>query len=122
VGTLSRIPGELNLVFVVGDDLPIAIDLDQDVTGSTWESAVYVDGIGAFATPPGEEYETEPGATVFAPTVTVTNAAAGQLSISLTDAQTDLLSPSVAYRWYLRQTVGSATRTILAGFAEARRP
>lgn len=122
MGTLSRIPGELNLIFVVGDDLPIAVDLDQDVTGSTWESAVYVDGVGVFATPPGEEYETTPGETVFSPTVTVTNAAAGQLSISITDAQSDLLSPNVSYRWYLRQTAGSTTRTILSGFAEARRP
>lgn len=120
--TLSRIPGELNLIFVIGDDLPISIDLDQSIVGSTWECSVYVDGVGVFATPPGETYETDPGAVVFSPTVTVTNAAAGQLSISITDAQTDLMSPNITYRWFLRQTVSGVSRTIVAGFAEARDP
>lgn len=122
MGTLYRIPGELNLVFVIGDDLPITVDLDQDVTGATFEAAVYVQGLGVFSGSPGEEYETEPGATVFEPYVTVTNAAAGTLEISIADAQTDMLSPSVSYRWYLRMTTGTLTRTILSGFAEARQP
>lgn len=120
--TLSRIPGELNLIFVIGDDLPITIDLDQDVTGSTWESAVYVDGVGVFATLPESGYVTTPGATVFAPTVTVTDAAAGQLTISITDAQTDQMLDGVSYRWFLRQTLSGQSRTVLAGFAEARDP
>lgn len=120
--TLSRIPGELNLIFVIGDDLPITIDLDQDVTGSTWECGVYVDGVGVFATLPGSGYVTTPGETVFSPTVTVTNAAAGQLTISITDAQTDLMLDGVTYRWFLRQTLSGQSRTVLAGFAEARDP
>ena len=98
MGTLSRIPGELNLIFVIGDDLPISIDLDQDVTGATFNASVYVAGVGVFATPPGEGYETEPGSGVFAPTVTVTNAAAGQMSIAITDAHTLMLSPNISYR------------------------
>lgn len=122
MGTLSRIPGELNLIFVIGDDLPITVDIDQDVTGATFEASVYVSGLGAFATPPGEGYETTVGAEVFAPSVTVTDAAAGTLAISITDAQSDMLSSSVSYRWFLRMTDGSLTRTILAGFAEARLP
>lgn len=122
MGTLYRIPGELNLVFVIGDDLPITVDLDQDVTSATFEAAVYVDGVGVFATSPGAGYITTPGATVFAPTVTVTDAAAGTLELSITDAQTALLSSSVTYRWFLRMTTGTLTRTILSGFAEARQP
>lgn len=122
MGTLYRIPGELNLVFVIGDDLPITVDLDQDVTSATFEAGVYVDGVGVFATSPGAGYITTPGATVFNPYVTVTDAAAGTLEISIADAQTAMLSSSVTYRWFLRMTTGAITRTILSGFAEARQP
>lgn len=120
--TLSRIPGQLDLIFVIGDDLPISITIDQDVSGSTWESFVYVDNVSAFAADPGEGFSTTPGTQVFAPTITVVDAATGQLAISMTEAQTVQLSPSVRYRWYLRQILNGDSRTILAGIAEARNP
>lgn len=120
--TLTRIPGQLDLIFVIGDDLPITVTIDQDVTGSTWESYVYVDSVGAFAADPGAGFSTTPGSQVFSPTITVVDAATGELTISMTEAQTVQLSPAVNYRWYLRQTLNGDSRTILAGVAEARNP
>ena len=47
-------------------------------------------------------------------TVTITNAAAGQLTLSLTDAQTAALSLGGLY-YQVDKTVGSVTQTILTG-------
>ncbi len=120
--TLSRLPGELNLIFVIGNDMPITVDLSTDVTGATFDSDVYVDGQGAFAASAGSGFSTTPGDEVFSPTVTVTDASEGELSIALSETQTALLSPNVNYRWHLTQTLSGDTRTILGGTVEARNP
>jgi hypothetical protein len=119
--TFDRTPGQLDLVFVIGDDLPIAIDLPFDLTSSTLEAVVYVSGTSVFAIP-SEESESTPGETVVTPTVTVVDAAAGTLTVSMTEIQTATLDPNVSYRWYLRRTASGETRTILSGRCEARRP
>jgi hypothetical protein len=121
VALFDRLPGQLDLVFVIGDDLPISIDLPFDLTGSTLESKVYVKGTSVFATP-GEEADTTPGAIVITPTVTVVDAAAGTLTIQMDEAQTAELDANVSYRWFLRRTAGGETRTLLSGNCEARQP
>ena len=117
----DRLPGQLDLVFVIGDDLPIAIDLPFDLSTSTLEAAVYVSGTGVFASP-GEGAETTPGAIVITPTVAIVDAAAGTLTISMSEAQTATLDANVSYRWYLRRTDAGETRTLLSGNCEARQP
>ena len=119
--TLDRLPGQLDVVFVIGDDLPISIALPFDLTGSTFDASVVVSATSVFSVP-SEGSETTPGETVFEPTVTVVDAEDGTLTVSMSDADTATLDPNVSYRWYLRRTASGETRTILSGRCEARRP
>lgn len=121
MATFDRLPGTLDLVFVIGDDLPITIDFPFDLTGSTLEAGVYVQGTSVFAVP-GEGAETTPGEIVIEPVVTVTDAAAGTLTVSMSDTDTATLDANVSYRWFLRRTASGETRTLLSGRCEARQP
>jgi hypothetical protein len=111
----TQLPGTLDITFVQGDEVAIALDFDRDLTGYTIINVVYVtqsfisEGGGAgFVTGVGET------AATFA--VSEDNLAEGQITIGLSEAQTEMLTPAVAYRWYLRWIdTGMVTRTVLSG-------
>jgi hypothetical protein len=96
-------------------------DLDIDTTGFTWTSLVYESTPSvSFANPGGVPTQ---GATAATFAITVVNAAAGQVNLSLTELQTVTLSPSTSYRWYLRGvSPGMVTRTYLSGTLKAYAP
>jgi len=121
--TFSLLPGQLDVTFVVGDEVNIAINLGQNITGYTLDSKVYVASSSGFAGGGGGTVTTI-GATAATPTIQVVTASTGAIIWSLIETQTSLLSPGITYRWYLRWITPSTTmtRTILAGNCIPRAP
>jgi hypothetical protein len=115
------LPGLLNISLTVGDEFGMLADLDIETTSFTWTAIVYeVTPSVSFANPGGVPTQ---GATAATFAVTVVNAAAGQINLSLTELQTVTLTPSKTYRWYLRGvSPGLVTRTYLSGTLKAYAP
>jgi hypothetical protein len=122
--TFSLLPGQLDVTFVVGDEVNVAINLGAlNITGYTLQSAVYVASSAGFAGGGGGTATTV-GATAATPAIQVVTASTGSIIWSLTEAQTAALSPAITYYWYLRWITPSTsmTRTILAGSCIPRAP
>jgi hypothetical protein len=115
------LPGPLNISLTVGDEFGMLADLSIDTTGFTWTAIVYETATSvSFVNPSGVSTQ---GATAATFAITVVNAAAGQINLSLTELQTVALSPSTSYRWYLRGvSPGIVTRTYLSGTLKAYAP
>lgn len=104
--TAANLPGYLGLAFRRGDTYGTLVDFSINVTGHTWDAAVY---------------SLNTGATVVEPTVAVVNAASGQVNVSLTDTQTAGLAAGT-YGWRLESTApGDTRRTYLQGVCEVHR-
>lgn len=73
----TQLPGLASVSFVRGDDWGASFDFNIDTTGYTWSAEVF---------------SVVTGQSLLSPTVTVTNAALGQISLSLTDTQTATLA------------------------------
>jgi len=121
--TFSLLPGQLDVTFVVGDEVNVAINLGVNITGYTLQSSVYVASSSGFAGGGGGTVTTV-GATAATPSIQVVTGSTGAIIWSLTETQTAALSPGVTYRWYLRWITPSTsmTRTILAGACIPRAP
>ena len=115
------LPGPLNISLTVGDEFGMLADLSIDTTGFTWTAIVYEAATTvSFVNPSGVSTQ---GATAATFAITVVNAAAGQVNLSLTEIQTAALSPATTYRWYLRGvSPGIVTRTYLSGTLKAYAP
>lgn len=96
---LEQIPGELNIKVGLGDDFSKLIDFDIVLTGYTFVGKVEHNG------------------TTTDITFTNTDLSAGQVTISLTDAQITAIGAGV-HRWYMAWTTGTTTRRVLAGTFE----
>src|SRR3990167_2807901 len=92
----EQIPGELDIEVGLGDDLSMLVDFDIVLTGYTFSAKV------------------EHAATTTDITVTSTNLAVGQITMSLTDAQITAIGAG-SHRWYLTWTTGTTSRRVLAG-------
>jgi hypothetical protein len=103
MSTYDQLPGNLNLRWSVGDDLSVLLDFDIALTSYTATATIY---------------STLTGATVATFTTAITDAAAGKINISLTDAQTTTLGPGT-FRWSLVWTLGAVSRTSMEGFVDA---
>jgi hypothetical protein len=115
------LPGELNLRFVRGDEITFAVNLQRDVSGYSWESYVYRSD--AFSLGGGAGSLNGVGVTVTQPAITVVDPATGAMTVGLTETQTNALTPTINYRWYLRWVApGQVTRTILSGSVTAVAP
>lgn len=122
MATFSQLPGGLDITFVQGDEVAIALDFDRDLTGFTIETKVYVTAVYAAGLGGAGSVETV-GTTAATFTISPTDLAAGQITIGLSEAQTALLSPSIAYRWYMRWVDTTLfTRTVLSGTVTVRNP
>ena len=93
---LNLIPGELNITIASRDDMPILLDFDIDLSAYTFVSAVTHEGTST--------------------TITVTNTdlSAGQVTISLTDAQLAVIGQGT-HKWYLKWNDGTNDFVALAG-------
>jgi hypothetical protein len=101
--TYDQLPASLNLRWTVGNDFSALLDYDFALTSYTATAAIY---------------STVTGATVATFTTAITDAAAGKINISLTDAQTTTLGPGT-FRWELVWTLGAVSRTSMEGFVDA---
>lgn len=109
--TIRTGPAEVILPIVRGDDVayPIAlytaytsesVNTPLDITGRTYSSKVA---------------DTRGGTVVATPTVTVTSAATGKITWSLTDTDTDAMT-NPRYTWDLIENPGtSSERTLIVG-------
>lgn len=97
-------PGALNLSLVRGDDFQVTADFSISLASYTVTSAIN---------------SLVNGAEVQPLTVSILSATAGQVQLSLTDAQTSALARGT-YGWQLRWTEGTSTRTALTGFVEVQ--
>ena len=102
--TYSLLPGTMNLAFKRSGDFSTLIDFD----GTTLVGYTVTASITSLVS----------GTTVVPFTTSVTDASAGQVSVSLTDTQTAAL-PAGTYGWQLDWTApGSVQRTALSGTVE----
>lgn len=118
----TQLPGTLDVEFVAGDEVSMAVDVDVSVAGYTLEAPIYV--VSTVATGLGGTGSSEVvGDTATNWAISVVDAAAGTLALGLSEAQTAALSTTTSYRWFLRwvDTAGY-TRTILSGTVSARNP
>lgn len=117
----SQLPGDLSITFVPGDELQVNCDFDIDITGYTVTNLVYVSQSNAVGG--GAGFVTTVGATVTTFDQSVTNAASGQILLTLPENKSALMTPPVGYRWYLRWVdPAGVTRTVLSGNLIAKAP
>lgn len=122
MATFTQLPGTLDITFVQGDEVAIALDFDRDLTGFALSSSIYVTQVFA-AQGGGAGAVTTVGATAATFTIEGVDLAAGKLILGLSEVQTALLSPSISYRWYMRWVdVGLVTRTVLSGAVTVANP
>jgi hypothetical protein len=102
MGTATQQPGELNITFVRGDYWSQLIDFSDpaDISAYTFSSGLY---------------STVTGQLVQEITCTVTSAAQGQLTLSLTANQTAALA---AGSYQFRVTWGPTARRLYQGYCE----
>ena len=115
VAVFNQLPGQLDVSFVQGDEVNIALSFpSRDLTGYTFSAVVYV--VNQTVPLGGGTSVPTAGQTAATWTVTPVSLTAGTLSIGLNETQTGSLSPAGTYRWYLRWVApGSVTRTVLSG-------
>jgi hypothetical protein len=100
---VTQLPGSMSIAFRKGDDFSTLIDFSISLVSYTVSAGLY---------------STVTGALVQSMTAAVTDAAAGLVSVSLTDTQTAGLVAGT-YAWRLDWVApGSVQRNALAGAAE----
>ena len=122
MAAFSQLPGTLDITFVQGDEVAVALDFDRDLTGfqitnTVYVTAVFASGLG------GSGFVVGVGATAATFSITPTDLAAGQITIGLSEQQTALLNSAIAYRWYMRWVDPALfTRTVLSGTVTVLNP
>lgn len=115
MAVFTQLPGTLDITFVQGDEVAVALDFDRNLTGFTMTAPVYVTAVFASGGG-GSSFVETVGAIATNFVISNTNLAQGQILIGLSENQTSLLSPGIAYRWYMRWVdTGFVTRTVLSG-------
>lgn len=105
MSSYSQLPGRLNLLVRSGDTLATVVDFDIALTGFTAQSAIF---------------SAVSGIQVGTITTSITDAAAGKVSLGMTATQTAAL-PSGSYNWTLGWDSAAGHRTALAGVLEVTR-
>lgn len=105
MASYSQNPGRLNLILRAGDDFSTTIDFDVSLTGHTAQSSVY---------------SAVTGETIASMTTAITNASAGQVSVSMNSTQTLSLAPGT-YNWAMTWNSAAGRRTPLSGAFEVTR-
>jgi len=102
MAVFEQLPGYLALSFRQGDDFTTNVAFDFNALNYSWQADVR---------------STITGESVQQITVTVTDAASGEMTLSLTDEQTADL-PAGTWGWTLVGSAGGVKRTYLSGFVE----
>ena len=122
MAVFTQLPGTLDITFVQGDEVAIAVDFDRNLTGFQITAPVYVTAVYASGGG-GSSFVETVGATAVTFSISNTNLAQGQILLGLSETQTGQLSPAIAYRWYMRWAdTGLVTRTVLSGTVTVTNP
>lgn len=121
MATFEILPAELNCTIAVANEFGMSLDFSTDLTGFTWSAEVFeVTRTVTTSFPGGLNVRGTTAATI---TVTVIDAAAGQINLSMQEAVVSQLSESQTYRWELTGVApGSVTRTYVSGSFAVRTP
>lgn len=115
MAVFTQLPGTLDLTFVQGDEVAIALDFDRDLTGYAITAPVYVTAVYASGGG-GSSFVETVGQTAANFAISIVDLSLGQITIGLPETSTGNLSPAIAYRWYMRWVDPSlVTRTVLSG-------
>jgi hypothetical protein len=122
--TYVILPAELDLAFIKGDEFGMVLSVNAtDLTGYAYDTKIYSMTTVEVGGGLGAGVASAAGETVVAFTVTPVALTAGQVNLSLTEAQTNTLAAGAEYRWWFKTvTPGNVTRTILAGDVSVRVP
>jgi hypothetical protein len=122
--TYEILPAELDLAFIKGDEFGMVLAVNEtDLTGYAYDTKIYSMTTVEVGGGLGAGVASAAGETVVAFTVTPVALTAGQVNLSLTEAQTNTLTAGAEYRWWFKTvTPGNVTRTILAGDVSVRVP
>ncbi len=96
MATVSQIASTLDLNWMAGDEFSLLLDADISLVGYTITAAV------------------QHSDTTTTVTVTNTDLSAGQVTLSLTDAQTTAIGKGY-HSWYAKWAVGGVDRKIISG-------
>jgi hypothetical protein len=122
MAVFTQLPGTLDITFVQGDEVAVALDFDRNLTGFTMTAPVYVTAVFASGGG-GSSFVETVGATAVTFSISNTNLSQGQILLGLSEAQTNQLSPGISYRWYMRWVdTGLVTRTVLSGTVTVTNP
>jgi hypothetical protein len=120
--TFSQLPGTLEIVFVKGDEVSIALDFDRDLTNYQITAPIYVTQVFA-SEGGGAGAVTGVGQVATSFVVSPVSLTSGTLTINLSETQTNSLLPTVQYRWYMRWVdPAQVTRTVLSGTLTVANP
>lgn len=120
--TFSQLPGTLDIVFVKGDEVSIALDFDRDLNNYQITAPIYVTQVFA-SEGGGVGTVTGVGQVATSFVVSPVSLTAGTLTINLSETQTNALLPTIAYRWYMRWVdPAQVTRTVLSGTLTVANP
>lgn len=121
MASFTVLPATLDIALIRGDEFACQLDFSIDLTSYSWAALVFETArTVSTAFPGGLDTQGDTAAT-FA--VSVTDAAAGQLSLALTETQTASLNEATPYRWMLRGVApGDVTRTYVSGSFTVRAP
>jgi len=106
MATAPQLPGPLHVAFVRGDDYSTLLDLSISIVGYTWSAQIY---------------SLTNGQTIATPAITVVDAAAGKLNLSLSDAQAGQLPPGTLGLRINWTAPGDAKRRAFEGVCEVVR-
>ncbi|NDG32630.1 hypothetical protein EB118_21475 [bacterium] len=119
----EQLPAELDLAFIKGDEFGVLLTVDLDLSGYTYDSRIYALTTAAAGAGLAGGVATVAGGTVTAFTITPVSATAGIINVSLTEQQTDALSTTGTYRWWLKAvSPAMVTRTFVSGDVTVRLP
>jgi hypothetical protein len=122
MAVFTQLPGTLDITFVQGDEVAVALDFDRNLTGFTMTAPIYVTAVFASGGG-GSSFVETVGATAVTFSISNTNLSQGQILLGLSEAQTNQLSPGISYRWYMRWVDnGLVTRTVLSGTVTVANP
>ena len=112
----SVLPDTLDVVFVQGDELSLLLDFDQNLSGYLFETRI-IEVLGVS----GGNVTAYNNVMQF--TQLVVSLSDGRINLSLNESQTQSLSLTGNYRWFMRWTApGLITRTVLSGTVSVRSP
>lgn len=119
--TFEILPAELDCIVATANEFGMLLDFSIDLTDYTWSSEVFSSSRSvSSAFPGGINVKGDTAAVI---TVTVVDASAGQLSLSMQESVVAQLSETQSYRWQLTGVApGGVTRTYVSGLFAVRSP